>query len=223
MPPPFSAGYYNSMDTRNRIGYGRSVTIRRRFLLNVLLAATCAPLLMAADCKEPEISLPSHIHSIAIPTFVNRTSRAGLELDVTQRVLNEFTSSSTLAVTPRVADADAVIRGEIYDYRLIPISWDQTNRIVQYKMRILCRVSFEDRIDSKVIWSVDDVDGVTAYSLLASPPETEESAIFKAADELARDIRFLVLEQRQYTEDDLLFSDVRETSGVNPGAIERRR
>ncbi|MEK8024158.1 MAG: LptE family protein [Candidatus Hydrogenedentota bacterium] len=182
-----------------------------------------APLLLAADCKEPEISLPSHIRSIAIPTFVNRTSRSGLELDVTQRVLNEFTASSKLAVTPNVSEADAIIMGEIYDYQRTPISWDQTNRIVQYKIKIRARVSFEDRTTGQTIWRVEDVDGITSYSQIASPPETEESGIFKAADELARDILFLVFEQRQYSEDDLLFSDKRETSGVTPGAVERRR
>lgn len=190
--------------------------LRSKFLVIILF-----PLLIAADCKEAELSLPSHIRSIAIPTFANRSSRAGLEFDVTQRVLNEFMSSSKLAVKPRVEDADAVMVGEIYDYQRIPISWDQTNRIVQYKLRIFARVEFIDRASGTSIWKADNLDGITSYSLLAAPPETEESAIFKAADELARDITYLVYEQRQYTEDDLLFSD-KDTTGVRPGEVQNR-
>lgn len=190
----------------------------RRFLLVIVLF----PLLIAADCKEPALSLPSHIRSIAVPTFANRTSRAGLEFDVTQRVLNEFAASSQLAVKPNPDEADAIIKGEIYDYQRIPISWDQTNRIVQYKIRILARVEFFDRVNNVSIFKVSEgLDGITSYSLLAAPPETEESAIFKASDELARDILFLVFEQRQYSEDDLLFSDKSDTSGVRPGEVRR--
>jgi hypothetical protein len=193
----------------------------RRLYLCFIIAL--APLLMAAECKEPQVSLPSNIRSIAIPTFANRTDRAGLEFDVTQRVLHEFMSSSRLAVTPHEKEGDAVIRGEIYDYKRSPISWDQTNRIVQYKIQILCRVEFIDRRSGEVVWRVDDVDGITSYSLLATPPETEESAIFKAADELARDILYLVYEQRQYTEDDLLFSDRNAPAGgMRPGEVIRR-
>ena len=187
-------------------------------LFRVLLLA-CAPLLIAAECKEPQVSLPSDIRSVAIPTFANRTARAGLEFDVTQRVLHEFMASSRLGVTPRPEEADGLIRGEIHGYQRIPVSWDQTSRIVQYKIRILCRVEFVDQKTGDVVWRVDDVDGVTTYSLLATPPETEESAIFKAADELARDIAYLVFEQRQYTEDDLLFES---KDGMRPGEVQRR-
>jgi hypothetical protein len=189
----------------------------RRFA--TLMLAAAAPLLLAADCQDPQVNLPSDVRSVAIPTFSNRSNRAGLEFDVTQRVLHEFMSTSRLGVTPKVEEADAVIRGEIYDYQRTPISWDQTNRIVQYKIRIFCRVSFEDRRTGKEIWRADDIDGIASYSLLATPPETEESAIFKAADELARDINFLIFEQRQYTEDDLLFS---QEGQMRPGEVQRR-
>lgn len=188
-----------------------------------LFALLLLPLLIAADCKEAELSLPSHIRSVAIPTFANRTNRAGLEFDVTQRVLHEFMSSSKLAVKTSVEEADAVILGEIYDYQRTPISWDQTNRIVQYKIRIFARVEFVDRVNNVSVWKENTIDGITSYSTVASPPETEESAIFKAADELARDIFFLVFEQRQHTADDLLFSDPHDTSGVRPGEVGRRK
>ncbi|RMH59309.1 MAG: hypothetical protein D6679_02195 [Candidatus Hydrogenedentota bacterium] len=181
----------------------------------------CCVALGLFGCETAQVTLPAYVRSIAIPTFINRTDRPGLELDVTQRVLHEFMSTSEVAVTPDPSKADAVIRGEVYGYRRIPISWDQTNRIVQYKIQILARVSFEDRLAKKIAWQ-EDVDGVTTYSLLATPPETEEQAIFDAADELARDVFFLVFEERQYTEDDLLFSDVRNPNEVTPGEVERR-
>ncbi|PIU47472.1 MAG: hypothetical protein COS94_07080 [Candidatus Hydrogenedentes bacterium CG07_land_8_20_14_0_80_42_17] len=190
---------------------------------HLIVIIVMAPLLMAADCQNPEVSLPSNIRKIAIPTFVNTSDREGIELDVTQRILNQFMASSQLAVTPRVEEADGVLRGEIYRYQRAPVSWDQTNRIVQYKIKILCRVGFYDRTsgEEKLIWQVDDIDGVTAYSLLASPPETEELAIFSAADELARDIINYLYEQRQYTQDDLLFSES-NPAAVQPGEVQRR-
>lgn len=170
---------------------------------------------------EGEPTLPAYIRTISIPTFANRSKTPGIEMDVTQRILHEFMSTSELAVVPDPKNADAVIQGEIYSYQKIPISWDQTNRIVQYKIRILARISFLDNKTGEIIWTVDDIDGITSYSLLASPPETEDDALFKAADELARDIFFLVFEERQFTEDDLLFSDVSRPGSVRPGEIRR--
>lgn len=194
---------------------------RRSWRVAAFAVLVFAPAILAADCQEPQVNLPADVRSVAIPTFANRTERAGLELDVTQRVLHTFLSNSQLAVKPRIEEADAVIRGEIYGYQRVPISWDQTNRIVQYKLRILCRVRFENRRTGEVIWQTDDIDGITSYSLLATPPETEEQAIFLAADELARDIIHLIFEQRQYTEDDLLFTNPNE-GGVRPGEVMRR-
>lgn len=178
--------------------------------------------LFLASCENAKPNLPAYVRSVGIPVFTNRSKTPGIEFDVTQRVLHEFMSTSELAVTPNAGEADAEIIGEIYDYQKIPISWDQTNRIVQYKIIIRARISFKDNKTSEIRWSAGDVDGVTSYSLLATPPETEESAIFKAADELARDVFFLVFKERQYTEDDLIFSDVTREASVRPGEVNRR-
>lgn len=192
------------------------------FSIGLIVAAGAFVTLPLTSCTEATVNLPAHVRSISIPTFSNTSKRPGLEFDVTERVIQQFMASSALAVTPRVDEADALIEGEIYRYTLTPISWDQTNRIIQYKMQILTRISLRDRRTGEVFWS-DEVDGITMFSLVASPPQTEESAIFEAADELARDIFFLVHDGRQFTDDDLLFDERTRGGEVQPGEVRRDR
>lgn len=176
-----------------------------RFRRRAVWLAAFSPLLMAQECGTPGFTLPSHIRSVAVATFENRTREEGLEQEVMRRVYQALVTTSEVSVVPDPAEADGVIRGVITRYERTPVSWDQTNRVVQYKIRIVADVTFEDRVRGGVVWRVPEIDGVTTYSLVRSPPETEDVGIIRAAEEMARDILFMMIEGRQDTSDDLLF------------------
>ncbi len=165
-------------------------------------------------CSEAQPTLPPHIRTIAIEPFQNNSLQEGIEQEVTRRVLQAFVTTSRISVVPRVEEADAVIRGTITRYERTPLSWDQTGRIVQYKIRIFADIAFEDRVRGGSIWRVDNIDGVTTYSLVRFPPETEDEAIIRASEEMARDVLFLIIEGRQDTSDELLFSSTGPDTNV---------
>lgn len=177
---------------------------RSRFVRLLILSAF--PILTAETCAEPQPTLPPHIRTVAIETFQNGSHQEGIEQEVTRRVLQAFLTTSRLVIVPRVEDADAVLHGTITRYERTPLSYDQTGRFVHYKIRILADVAFEDRVRGGAAWRVDNIDGVTTYSLVSVPPETEDEAIIRASEEMARDILFILIEGRQDTSDDLLFS-----------------
>lgn len=173
------------------------------------------------SCRyDVRVPLPSHVASVYIAPFQNRTQQEGLEGWVTDAVIQQFVTNGRIAVLPRREGADAEIAGEILEYRRIPISWDQTRQVVQYKVQILARVRFEDLVKGETLQD-ESVDGVTTYSLLSAPPETERDAIFRAADEFARDVITIVLEGRQFQDDDRIFSGG-QSDTLPPGGVLRR-
>lgn len=179
-------------------------------------------LFLMAGCYGESITLPNYISTVYIPMFRSYVAQENLDADVSQAIIEEFLRDGRLRIIENEARADSVLRGTITGYQLIPISWDANQRIVQYHLKILCSITFRDQISGRDIIAEKVVDGETTFSVIASPPETESDAIQRAADELARDVFFLVMEGRQFTQDDVRFGrDATDTSPV--GSVGRGR
>src|SRR5712692_8767431 len=59
--------------------------------------------------------LPPDVKTIAIPIFVNQTSRFRIEQQMTQAVTREFVERTKFRITPDPAHADAVLKGVVKD------------------------------------------------------------------------------------------------------------
>lgn len=180
--------------------------------------ALLALLSTGESCRyDVRVPVPAHIGSIYIAPFQNRTQQEGLEGWVTEAVIERFVTNGRLAVLPDRDRADAELIGEIIEYRRIPISWDQTNTVVQYRVQFRARIRFVDRLQGATLQD-EILEGVTTYSVISQPPETERDAILRAADEMARDALSLVLEGRQFQDDEAR----RARRRGDPGAVLRR-
>src|SRR5688572_4653622 len=81
-------------------------------------AAGVAIAILAAGCSyspNPS-SVPSHLKTVAIPMFENRTTEPSLEQEVTQAVVDRFVKDNHLRVVSE-GDADALITGAVSGYR----------------------------------------------------------------------------------------------------------
>ncbi len=100
--------------------------------------------------------LPADIHTIAVPAFVNKTTRVELEQRVTQAVAEEFVSRGRLKLVTKPADADAILRGSIDSFGLFPIASNPQGRATQYQISITAKIELVDhRHEDKVIWKND--------------------------------------------------------------------
>ena len=61
-------------------------------------------------------SLPSHIHTVAVPMFENKTSEFGVREDITDAIIKRFTQDNSLKVTDR-RSADSMVSGTIVNIR----------------------------------------------------------------------------------------------------------
>src|SRR3989338_8366289 len=81
-----------------------------------LLALAAAAALLGGCGYGVRGNLPDHIKTVAVPMFKNKTLQPAVENSITGAVINAFVNGGTLKVVP-VDQADAILEGEITDYR----------------------------------------------------------------------------------------------------------
>ncbi len=96
--------------------------------------------------------LPKHIKKIGIPMFDNRTARADLERNLTESIQEEFITRGNFEIVSSEEGVDAVLKGEILSYSLIPRSADEEGRATSYSVIIRAKVYFKDLVRDQVIW-----------------------------------------------------------------------
>lgn len=96
------------------------------------------------------------IHTIQVPTFVNRTTRVELEQFVTQSVADEMVARGRLKLVSEPNAADVILRGSIDSFGIFPIAFNQQGFATQYQISITANISLVDhRNEDKVLWKND--------------------------------------------------------------------
>jgi outer membrane lipopolysaccharide assembly protein LptE/RlpB len=139
--------------------------------------------------------LPPDVKTIAVPIFVNSTSKYRIEQRVSAAVTREFLQRTKFRITPDPAGADAVLKGEIKDIRAGVIAFDlSTGRATTLQVQVLAHVDLIDEHTKQVLFSNHNYIFREEYQISQSP-----SALFEeqdpALDRLSRDLaRTLVTE-----------------------------
>jgi outer membrane lipopolysaccharide assembly protein LptE/RlpB len=123
------------------------------------------------------------IRSVAVPQFENRTVEYGIQEDLTAAVIDQLIADNTLKVVA-LADADAVLRGEIIDYKRVAYTYDKSDNVQEYKVNITVSFALEKK-DGKVVLNRN---GLLDYGIYSASDESEIEGKARAVDKLARDI-----------------------------------
>ncbi|MEI7903823.1 MAG: LptE family protein [Candidatus Firestonebacteria bacterium] len=152
----------------------------------ILLALAVSVLLGGCSAMKPLLS--DAIKSLAIPTFVNKTTQYDLETPLTNAVIKQFQVDGRLVVASP-EKADAKLEGTIRQYILQPMLYDVNNVIVQYKMKMVLDLKFTDLKTGKELWFQKELGGITGgtttYNVSGSGIETETEARQKVFYNLA--------------------------------------
>lgn len=134
--------------------------------------------------------LPSHIHTIAVPTFENATTEYTLEQDVTKAVVDRFVRDSHLKLVDE-RSADAVVQGRITEYRNAVFGFSDITRAQEYRVTITCAVVFKDRVKNRELWNEPNLIKTANYYVVDVPGQRAKTeldgrreAIEKIADEI---------------------------------------
>jgi hypothetical protein len=131
--------------------------------------------------------LSSRIKTVAVPLFDNQTTEYGIKETLTDEIIDRLVTHGRLKVVSR-EEADSIISGLVVDYKHQAYTFDKSEQVQEYIVRIYVDVSFQDTEKRKVIWEQEQMEGWGTYDVQADPPENEETGRERAIAKLAEDI-----------------------------------
>ncbi|HKW93817.1 MAG TPA: LptE family protein [Methylomirabilota bacterium] len=142
-------------------------------------------------------SLPSHIKTVAVPMFRNRTLEPGVESAVTSGVVNAFTGSGRLKVVAQ-DEADAILDGEVVGYSLEGLAFDRNANVRAYRLRLVLNVEFRDVRQSAMLWRQEGLQETSDFQVAGQVSDTlarGQGAVLQAASEIGRKVVNLAVER----------------------------
>ena len=142
-------------------------------------------------------NLPSHIKSVAVPTFKNKTQEPAVESTITAAVVNAFTTSGKLKVVT-VAEADSVLEGEVVGYDVQTVSVDRRINVRQYRLVVTLNLQFRDARQGGMLFHQQGLQERADFTVpfeVSATISREEGAVRLAAVEIGRRIVNLVVDR----------------------------
>jgi len=139
--------------------------------------------------------LPAHIKTIHIPEFVNSTSRIEISRIVTNEIISAFISRGNLKLVDDEEKADALLKGEIKVFSVVP-SGVQQGQASSYKVRVRVKVEMFDLRYGKILYNNPSYLYIDEYATSGEADfmSIETSSIQEIAEELAESLINNILE-----------------------------
>jgi hypothetical protein len=137
-------------------------------------------------------NLPDHIKTVAVPIFKNRTLEPGVE-----SVVNAFSSGGRVRVVP-LAEADAILEGEVVGYSLESLAFDRSAIVRAYRLRLTLNVEFRDVKRSAMLWRQEGLQEASDFQVEGTVSDTVargQGAVLQAATEIGRKVVNLAVDR----------------------------
>ncbi|MBI4777295.1 MAG: LptE family protein, partial [Deltaproteobacteria bacterium] len=114
-------------------------------------------------------SLPEDMRTIAIPVMRNRTNEPGLETTATRIFIEEFNRRTELKVVTEDR-ADVVLRGEIQDIYVSPLSYGANEHSTERRVTLTMGFQLEKRAGDKTVENVNGLSFQEGYEVVPDDP-----------------------------------------------------
>ena len=154
-------------------------------------AVVIAALAACGSCVYTfESALPSHIRTVRVAVFENRTGYPGLEAELVKALVREFQADGTLV--PGARYADSVLSGALIQVRRSVLQEDGFDDVVTGQVTVAAVMTFEDSGGNKPLLVGERVTSADARGsegvFRLATGETEKGALGAALGELARNM-----------------------------------
>jgi hypothetical protein len=143
-------------------------------------------------------SLPTHIKTIAVPTFNNSSLRYRVEQRFTQAVMEEILKRArAIRITQNPDEADAVLTGDIRGFRAGGAILDDQGRTRVWEVSIITSVTVRDLKKKKIIYHNPRLSFEGEYELSDDPQSffnEENPAVDRIARQFAESIVSTIME-----------------------------
>ncbi len=165
------------------------------------LLVSAAMLMVATGCgyhtSGKAVRLPATLHTIAVPTFANRTEGYRFEQILTEAVVREFNTRTNYRVISQPNGADATLNGTVVYTGISPLTYDSTTgRISTSAVVITASVRLVDA-NGKVLFDQPNYTFREEYEVsreVSSFFQEESPAVDRVAEDFARQLVSNVLE-----------------------------
>jgi len=117
--------------------------------------------------------LPEGIHSLSIGVFENRTREIGLESQIANDLIYQFTRFRNIKLTDK-NKADAQLTGIIKSAATRTITHESANVPTERRIQVVLDMKLTSS-DGKVIWSADSISAYETYDVDSDKPQTEQN------------------------------------------------
>jgi outer membrane lipopolysaccharide assembly protein LptE/RlpB len=171
---------------------------RRTALSSALLAAA----LVEAGCGYGLVgtgssAIPKTVQSVYVSTFVNQTSRVGLEQRLTDAVIRELAARRRLRPAADLASADAELVATLLSYQVDPVRYDDAGRALEYQISVTARIVLTEKGAEKPLFAEPSFLYRQPYTIPPSARtffDVEPAAIDELARPFARSLVTTMLE-----------------------------
>lgn len=177
---------------------------KNNFLLSFVILSTCSLALstILTGCGYTTRSaITDKYKTIFVTPFGNKIDITGetdaarkyklykpaLETDVTSAVANKFLFYGNLRPV-KSAQADLTLKGTVVEFRRDPLRYSSNDDVLEYRIGVKVNMSLWDNKEKKVLWSENNFTGEYTYYTTGSSAISDDQAINKAIDDLARRI-----------------------------------
>lgn len=125
------------------------------------------------------------VHTVAVPTFTNRSLVPRIEVLVTDTVIKQLQQDGTFQIT-NGDKADATLSGEVYRITRLPARFLSRNVLAttEFSLALVVKYSLTGR-DGKQLVPPTDVVGTTSFFVSSDVTSDERQALPLASEDLA--------------------------------------
>jgi|HubBroStandDraft_6_1064221.scaffolds.fasta_scaffold01236_8 hypothetical protein len=120
-------------------------------------------------------TLPTTIHTIAIPALENKTTTYRIEQKLTAATIHEFLAKTRYRVVSDPNGGDAILRGKVLSVEIVPLTFQTTStatssvaQATTMLITIKCEVTLTERETEKVIYKNDALVFRNEYELAST-------------------------------------------------------
>jgi outer membrane lipopolysaccharide assembly protein LptE/RlpB len=117
--------------------------------------------------------LPGNVQSLSIGVLENRTRETGLESQIANDLINQFTRFTNIQLTGK-KKADAHLTGIIQSANIRTISHKSPNSPSERRIQVMLDLKLTSA-DEKLIWSADSISAYETYEVDPDKTQTEQN------------------------------------------------
>jgi outer membrane lipopolysaccharide assembly protein LptE/RlpB len=118
---------------------------------------------------------PAEVNRIFIEVFENRTNKIGIEREVSNQVVFEFTRQREKSLAGSIDKADAVLKGVIKNISTQTIARVDSSAASQREVLMTVDVRLVQQESGKILWTASGLSDREAYDVVDSKLATDQN------------------------------------------------